>query len=148
MPISYRNKANFTAGAGIDEPFLADVSLATCQYRFVVPASTAGYVTGANGASNPTPLGVLQNAPAAGEIARVRVFGSTCLVVVTPSGCGLAFGRFISASTVGQGVPTACETGGPILGRWIDTGLAVSSSTTGKAFINCAAFVTCPVSAS
>src|SRR5512137_1445479 len=105
MPINYRNKANFTAGAGIDEPFLADMDLSSCQYRFVMPSTTAGYVTGATGASNPTPIGVLQNAPACGAVARVRVFGTTCLVVVTPSGCGLAYGRFLTASTVGQGVP-------------------------------------------
>lgn len=148
MPINFRNKANFTAGAGIDEPFLADVDLSTCQYRFVIPASTAGYVKGGNGASNPTPIGVLQNAPALGEIARVRVFGSTRLAVVTPSGCGLAYGRYLTASTVGQGVPTASETGGTVLGRWLDTGLAVSSSTIGKAFVNCAGFGTCAVSAS
>ena len=86
MPISYRNKAYFTAGAGIDETFIADANLSTCQYRFVTVASTAGYVTGANGASNPTPIGVLQNAPALGEIARVRVFGTTCVVAVTRCG--------------------------------------------------------------
>lgn len=149
MPVNMRNRFNMTAGGGIDETFLADVDLSSCQYRFVMPASTKDYVTGATGASNPAPLGVLQNAPVAGAIARVRVFGVTCMVAVTPSGCGLAFGRFFTASTVGQAVPSASETGGVALGRWLGTSLAVSSSTAGdKAFVNCAGFGTCFVSAS
>jgi hypothetical protein len=148
MAINYRNKVNLLAGVGIDELFTADVDLSACQYHLVQPASTAGNVTGATGASNPTPMGVLQNAPALGQAARVRMFGVTQLVVVTPSGCGLAYGRFISASTVGQGVPSACETGGPIVGRWIDTGVAVSTCTVGKAFVNCGGFSVCPVAAS
>jgi hypothetical protein len=148
MPINYRNKAYFTAGAGIDETFLADADLSSCQYRFVTVGTTAGTVVGANGASNPTPIGVLQNSPASGGVARVRVFGTTCVVAVTPSGCGLAYGRYFTASTVGQAVPSASETGGIALGRWLDTGLAVSLSTIGKAFVNCAGFATCLVAAS
>ena len=148
MPVTERREVFFTNGATIDELFTADVNLSTCQFRFVMPASTAGYVTGGNGASNPTPLGVLQNAPVAGGVARVRMFGMTQLVVVTPSGCGLAYGRFLTASTVGQGVPTASETGGNVVGRWLDTGVAVSSSSIGKALVNCAGFATCATAAS
>ena len=149
MPVNMRNRFYMTAGGGIDEPFIADVDLSTCQYRFMMPASVYPNVTGATGASNPAPIGVLQNAPSVGQVARVRVFGVTCLVAVTPSGCGLAFGRFFTASTVGQAVPSASETGGVALGRWLGTSLAVSSSTSGdRAFINCAGFGTCFVSAS
>jgi hypothetical protein len=148
MPVNFRQKVYLTGGAGIDENFLADGSLASNQFYFVIPSSATGYVQLGNGASNPTPIGVLQNAPASGGLARVRVFGSTCLAVVTPSGCGLAYGRFITASTVGQGVPTASETGGIVLGRWLDAGVAAASGTTGKAFVNCAGFATCAIAAS
>jgi hypothetical protein len=148
MAINYRNRVNLTAGAGIDELFKADVSLAAYQYYFVTVASTPGNVKLANGASEPAPVGVLQNAPALGEAARVRMFGITQLAVVTPAGCGLAYGRFISCSTVGQGVPTACETGGPIMGRWFGANVAAASSSTDKAFVNCGGFSVCPISAS
>lgn len=130
-----------------DAPFTADVDLTTCQYRWVMPASTAGRVTGATGASNPAPLGILQNSPSAGQEARVRVLGFSKAVVVTPSGCGLAYGRYFSVSTVGQSVPTASETGGPIYGRYLDANLAVSSSAIGMVLLT-GAFGTCPVSAS
>jgi hypothetical protein len=130
-----------------DAPFLADTDLTAKQYLFVIPASTAGYVTVGNGASNPTPIGVLQNSPSQGQEARVRVLGFTKVKAITPSGCGLAYGRFISASTEGQAVPQASETGVALLGRWLDTGLAVSSCAYGMAFVNCAGFATCAVSA-
>lgn len=130
-----------------DAPFLADVDLTSYQYRFVMPASTAGYVTYATGASNPSPLGVLQNSPSAGQEARVRVFGFSKVVGITPSGCGLAYGRYVSCSTTGQAVPTASETGSIIYGRWLDAGLAVSSSAIGMILLS-GAFGTCPAAAS
>lgn len=130
-----------------DAPFKADVDLTAYQYKFVMPASTAGNVTYATGASNPAPLGILQNSPSAGQEARVRVLGFSKCVAVTPSGCGLAYGRYISCSTTGQAVPTASETGQPIYGRWLDANLAVSSSAIGMVLLN-GAFGTCPVSAS
>lgn len=133
---------------GIDDmSFTADTDLTSSIYRFVIPASTAGKVTIANGASNPTPLGVLQNSPSAGQEARVRVIGPTKVVAITPSGCALAYGRFISGSDTGQAVPQASETGVVILGRWLDAALAVSSCVIGQAFINCAGFATCAPSA-
>ena len=130
-----------------DAPFLADTDLTSQIYRFVIPASTPGYVTIATGASNPAPLGVLQNSPSAGQEARVRVLGFSKIVGKTPSGCGLAYGRYISCSTEGQAVPTASDTGGPIYGRWLDSNLAVSSSAIGMVILS-GAFGTCPVSAS
>lgn len=148
MPVTFRNKIYFTAGAEFDDVFTADTNLSAAQYYFVMPASTAGYVKLANGASDPAPLGVLQNAPTAGQPALVRLFGLTNLVVKTPSGCALAYGRFITASDVGQGAPQATETGTPIIGRWLDTGVAVSSSSTGKAFILSPGIGGCAVSAS
>lgn len=130
-----------------DAPFLADADLTSSQYLFVIPASTAGYVKVSTGASNPTPLGVLQNSPSQGQEARVRVIGFTKVKAVTPSGCGLAYGRFISASTEGQAVPQAAETGTSLVGRWLDSGLAVSSCAYGMAFVNCAGFSVCAVAA-
>lgn len=129
-----------------DAPFLADVDLTSYQYFFVIPASTAGYVKLATGASNPTPLGVLQNSPSQGQEARVRVIGFTKVKAVAPSGCGLAYGRFISASIGGHAVPQAADDAA-VLGRWLDTGLAVSSCVIGMAFINCAGFSSCSTAA-
>lgn len=131
-----------------DMTFLADADLTSKQYFFVCAASVAGYVKLATGASDPGPLGALQNSPSLGQEARVRIFGPTKLVAKTPSGCGLAFGRFITASTGGQATPQDGETSCALLGRWLDTTLAVSSSVIGQAFINCAGFAACAMSAS
>jgi hypothetical protein len=132
---------------GIDDmSFTSDEDLTAKQYRFVIPASTAGKVMIANGASNPTPLGVLQNSPSAGQEARVRVIGPTKLEVVNASGCGLAYGRFVTSSSVGQGISQASENV-VVLGRWLDTAVALSACAIGQAFINCAGFATCAPSA-
>ena len=115
-----------------DAPFLADSDLTLSQYYFVTVASTAGNVKVANGASNPAPLGVLQNAPSAGQEARVRLFGSTKVFAITPAGSGIGYGRYVTVSTSGNAIPQATEAGSPIVGRWIDTGAPVSASRYGN----------------
>ncbi len=68
--------ANFS-GMGLDLPFSASGDLGDYQYRFVKVASTMMRVDAATGASNPVPIGVLQNDPYSGDSAIVRVAGVT-----------------------------------------------------------------------
>ena len=143
----FLNKVIFSGGIDWNELFTADVDLSSYQYYFVQPASTAGKVMLATGASNPTPLGVLQNTPTQGKLAQVKLAGLTKLYIKTPSGCGLAYGRFITASDTGQGAPQATETGTPIAGRWLDVSVAAASSSTGLALIFSPGMGGCAVSA-
>src|SRR3990172_3149123 len=110
-----------------DVSFQADVDLTLVQYYFFAAASTAGNVKVATGASNPVPIGVLQNAPSAGQEAQVRVFGMSKVFAVT------------------DGVAAAQEV---TLGRWLDTSAPLSASRFGNAFINCMAATGCAPSAS
>ncbi len=118
-----------------DMSFTADVDLTAAQYRFVTVASTAGNVTCNTGASNPTPVGVLQNSPSQGQEAKVRVLGPTKIVANTNSTSALIFGRFFTASDGGQAMASTSETGQVVLGRWLDATVAVSSCAIGQAFI-------------
>ena len=130
-----------------DLTLVADVDLTAGQYLFVTVASTAGRVKLGTGASNPYPLGVLQNSPSAGEGARIRWLGVTQLLAGANSTCPIANGRFLSASGA-KGTATASETGDVALGRWLDATIAVSTSNYGMAFVNCVGFGASPVSAS
>lgn len=93
---------------GIDHNFVAETDLDDYQYHFVRSSgSTSGsvsYVNVGNGASNPGPLGVLQNDPNTGQEAQVRMFGSTQLVV-NGAGSTIYFGRFLTAGSDGHGEP-------------------------------------------
>ena len=86
--------------------FYADESLSAYQYYACMPASTAGYVKRATGASNPVPLGVIQddNAGEVGEAVSVKMFGMTLAIVsgcdVNDQACAIAFGDFL---TLGDG---------------------------------------------
>src|SRR5512139_630040 len=64
---------------GKDVTFIAAESLATHQYRFVVQASDTTVRMADSGAE--IPVGILQNAPASGEMAVVRVEGVSKLVM-------------------------------------------------------------------
>ncbi len=130
-----------------DFSLTADVDLTAGQYQFVTVASTAGRVKLGTGASNPYPLGVLQNSPSAGEAARIRWIGVTKLLAGANSSSPITYGRFISASGA-KGTATASETGDVALGRWLDAAIAVSTSAYGMAFVNCVGFGASPVSAS
>ena len=135
----FRTKLRALAGLVVDEYFVAAANFSGCVYHFVAPGSVQGEVILATGASNPMPLGVIQNEPAALGLARVRVFGVTTLTGC-PAACNLTYGLFITSNSAG----TACAAGSvaaPILGRWLSASvLSSGSTTTGCAFINCAAF--------
>ena len=135
---NFRTKLRALAGAVVDEYFVAAANFSGCSFKFVSPGSVQGEVIGATGASNPMPLGVIQNEPAALGLARVRTFGVTTLTGC-PTACNLLWGSFITSNSAG----TACIAGaaGITLGRWLSASVVSSgSTTTGCAFVNCAAF--------
>lgn len=107
-----------------DAPFLADADLTTKQYYFVTAASTAGYVKLATGASNPTPLGILQNSPSAGQEARVRLLGPSKVYAAVGS-CNLNVGNMIVAASTGEAVSVTGY--GTVNARWL--GPATTSGT-------------------
>jgi len=132
--------------SGFDLRFNAAVNLSTCQYRFVTTGSIQGEVIGTEGASNPAPMGVLQNAPTAACWATVRVFGRTTIIAY-PAACDLLESHYITANGCGA----ACKSGslGIALGRWLGASLASGGSTaTGTAMINCITPTACLVAAS
>jgi len=140
--------ANYNDIGVADVGFLAATNLSLMQYYFVIPGSVAGEVASATGASNPTPFGILQNAPSAGQEARVRVFGFSKLFCKTTSTCGIAYGRYITSNACGQGIAQETESGSIVLARNFDTAAPVSASRFLKVFVNCAGVSPCAVSAS
>ena len=99
----FRNPIKAAAGLTVDEVFKANGDLSTCQYRFVALGTVEGEVVGATGASNPAPLGVLQNAPTASQNAIVRMFGRS-QVTVPATACTLTRGYFLSSTGCGGGI--------------------------------------------
>jgi hypothetical protein len=86
--------------------FYADESLSAYQYHAVKSASTADYVKRADGASNPGPIGVIQDNDA-GDVAdavSIKPFGFTKAVVsgcdVNDNACDVKMGTLL---TVGAG---------------------------------------------
>ena len=147
MAINYRNRARFTAGADIDLIFTAAADLSAKQYYFVAAGSIVGEVAAATGASNPVPIGVLQNAPGAAGRARVRVFGVTLLTGCAGT-CDIGYGRFVRSSSVGAGEVPASAGGAVVLGRWLGASVATNASGRADAFVNCMGFAACSVSGS
>ena len=137
MPTKQRIKLIAQGGLVVDLPMIAAVDFSTCgQYRFVSPGSIVGEVVLATGASLPGALGVMQNTPAAGGPARVRVFGISTITACLGA-CNLINGTYITAGSNG----TACYAGvaGVTLARWLSASVAsTGSTTTGCAFVNCA----------
>ena len=119
-----------------DATFTADADLTAKQYFFVVPASTAGNVKLATGASDPTPVGVLQNSPSAGQEARGRVLGFSKVVAESTSTCGMKWGRFGAAGSTGAFVSgcTSGLTGCAFNARWMDSNVN-SGSVIGQVFL-------------
>lgn len=87
---------------GLDFPFSASGDLDAVQYRFVMTACTPGMVLRATGASNPAPLGILQNDPRSGDVANVRIWGVSFLDV--DAGTAIQYGDYLTSSSVGLGV--------------------------------------------
>jgi hypothetical protein len=115
-----------------DTSFLADADLTAKQYYFVMAASTDGYVKLATGASNPTPLGILQNSPSAGQEARVRLLGPS-KVIGENGTCNLKFGKIGYVASDGQ-FEIAASLSGPFNARWIGNSYTTAGSIVGEAF--------------
>src|SRR3990167_8376696 len=73
--------ANYRDLGIADATFKADVDISGSQWYVVMPASVAGGVQRATGASNPGPLGILQNSPSLGQEATVRMMGFSKAIV-------------------------------------------------------------------
>ena len=99
---------------------VADVDMATHQWKFVTNASSAGNFKPATGGCNPQPFGVLQDNPRAGHPGTIRVYGST---KVGASGA-IGYGDFVtsgshwfaiavsSASSIAAGIALGAITSG------------------------------------
>jgi len=130
-----------------DASFIADADLTDWQFRFVTVASTVGNVKKSTGASNPMPVGVLQNSPSAGQEARVTVLGFSKLVGLATATCDVRWGKFLGASNGGQGYVHNTGTGSAVQARWLDANVT-SGSAIGQAFIFGIGFATCAIAAS
>ena len=117
----------------VDIGFTADVDLTAKQYLFVTPASTQGNVKVSTGASNPTPIGILQNSPSAGQEARVRVLGFS-KVVGENGTCNLTVGSFGFAASDGQ-FETLVAAGCPAMARWMGPTYATAGSIVGEVLL-------------
>jgi hypothetical protein len=129
----FRTPVKAAAGLTVDEQFIANGDLSTCQYRFVRLHTVDGEITGANGASNPAPIGVLQNAPTASQKAIVRLFGRTQLTVPA-NACTLQLGSFVSSTTCGGGWHSGAS--GVIFGRVVSGSVASGAAGSLIALIN------------
>lgn len=146
MPATkFRTQVKANSGLVVDELFTAATDLSSRQYYFVVPSSSPGEVTAATGASNPTPLGVLQNAPTASQLARVRVFGRT-QIAASPNACDIGWANFITANACGAGI-ASIQSGCTVLGRWLSASLPSGTPASGIGFVNCIAFSGCTLGA-
>lgn len=92
---------------GADKSFKADVDLSAKQYYFVIPASTAGYVQ-ACATAGACVLGILQNDPAAGEEAQVRMFGPS--KIIANAGSAITYGGPVKSGSDGMGWGSATIT--------------------------------------
>lgn len=128
-----------------DATFTADLDLTAKQYYFVMAASTAGKVTTSTGASNPAPLGVLQNSPSAGQEARVRVLGFSKLTVEVGTSL-VNWARYVFCASDGQGEAVTGATC-PINALWLDASVT-SGSARGQVYLFGAGFGACPLAAS
>lgn len=84
------------SGWGFDVPMTAGQDLTSAQYRFVSASGTAGTVTLAKLAA--CTIGVLQNDPASGEEAIVRVFGTSKVYGVG----AIAYGGLVDSTATGE----------------------------------------------
>ena len=117
-----------------DVSFIADADMTTKQYKFVTVASAVGYVKMSTGASNPAPLGILQNSPSQNQEARVRVFGFSKLQGRANGTCLIAWGRSIRSGSDANGE----DAGGDLLAAnalWMDSAITDAGSVIGAAFL-------------
>lgn len=114
------------SGWGWDETFSASGDLSGKLFRFVALASAGDrYVNLASGASNPLPIGVLQNQPEDGQAAAVRILGITPLFATATS--AITPGTYLTSTTDGVAIKA---TGSPA------AAMALESLSSGSAVIS------------
>lgn len=132
MPATKIRTALRATALQADEIFTANADLSSASGKLI--SASGGYVILANGASNPTPIGVLVGNAASGSPARVRVFGQVN-INACPGASALVYGSFITANASGY---AATAGNGIVLGRWLSASLAANACpASGVAFINC-----------
>jgi hypothetical protein len=83
-----------------DMSFIAGEALTSSQYHFVY-LTADNTVKTCSHATTQKPVGVLQNAPASGGVARVRIMGVTRVII----GVGtFAFGDYVGSDASGHGI--------------------------------------------
>lgn len=88
--------------SGLDISFVAAESLATHQFRFVTQATDT--TVQMMNAGTDFPVGILQNAPASGETAVVRIDGTSKLVMNAAVAVGAQLkGEYVGAADNGKG---------------------------------------------
>lgn len=98
--------------SGLDIAFAAAEDLSSHQYRFVHQASDSTVDLLDNGSE--FPLGILQNAPESGEIAVVRLTGTSKLVMNGSVSVGAVLkAEYVGATDNGKG--DAADTDGDII---------------------------------
>jgi hypothetical protein len=89
-------------GPGIDMSWLAGEDLSGYQYRFVHLASDT--TVDLMDSAGEYPIGILQNAPASGEVAVVRVMGISKLIMNLAVAVGVKIkAEYVGASDNGKG---------------------------------------------
>ena len=126
----FRNPITAARGFKWDEVFKANADLSACQYRFVALGAVDGEVVAATGASNPMPIGVLQNAPTASQDAVVRLMGRSQLDV-DATACTLGPGKLVTSSGCGGGLYAGAS--GIYFGRVVSG--SVASATAGSLIV-------------
>jgi hypothetical protein len=86
-----------------DWPATAGEAMTTHQYRFVELQSDGNVHKADSGSATYSPIGILQNAPASGEEARVRMLGISKLVV---DSTGASYGAWLRTDGSGRGTAT------------------------------------------
>lgn len=119
------------SGQGIDIPVTASGDLNSVQFRFVTKGGADKNVIQATGASNPYPIGVLQNDPRDGETANVRIWG-TSKVYVDAAASQLVYGGLVTCGSTGLAVPEGATSGSaPIVGMML-TSISSGSGVLGE----------------
>lgn len=106
--------ATFQGGITVSLEAAADLN--SYQYHFVRSAGTSSgscAVNVSSGASNPGPIGVLQNDPNADQAAEVMIFGTTQLYVNAAGGT-IVFGQQLKSASDGHGEASGATAASPV----------------------------------
>jgi hypothetical protein len=83
-----------------DISFIAGEALTSSQYHFVY-LTADNTVKTVSHATTQKPIGILQNAPASGGVARVRIMGVSRVIIGTGT---FAFGDYVGSDASGHGI--------------------------------------------